>query len=276
MKRTFFSCCFCLAALTMHAQSDTLGLFEKQQTVYALADSVNIRTAPSITAESAALVAIGTPMKITGISPVAQALNGVVFPWYQVTYNNGKSGFIWGGKLALASFRSQKNPDISFHYGVERVTDTGIVLQIRVVKNGRELQRLSFDGLGSRSPRLYSCENRSNKGLRNVDDIIEVNGGSEACGEAGGTLTFFWADQRLHFVRRQLDTPDGEYFDRTYFIYPSDMEGIKDLIIEKQEAGEILFEEGQKVASWNSNHVKYSINKAVKYRWTGEKLEPLR
>ncbi|SDC95345.1 SH3 domain-containing protein [Niabella drilacis] len=258
----------------MHAQSDTLGLFEKQQEVYALADSVNIRTAPSLAAESIGLISVGTPMIITGISPVALQLNGVIFPWYKVACSNGKSGFIWGGKLAMASFRSHKNPDISFHYGVERVTDSNIVLQIRVVKNAKELQRISFTGLGNRSPRLYSCRNLSNKGLKNVDDIIEVQGGSEACGEAGGTLTFFWADQQLHFVRRQFDTPDGEYFDRTYFIYPSDMQGIKDLIIEKHEEGSILFEEGQKVASWDSNNVKYGTNKAEKYRWTGEKLVP--
>ncbi|WP_300603454.1 SH3 domain-containing protein [Niabella sp.] len=276
MKRSFFTCCLGLATLAMHAQSDTLQLFEKQQTVYALADSVNIRTAPSLNAESTDLISLGTPMKIVGISPVALNLNGVIFPWYKVSYNNGKSGFIWGGKLALASFRSQKNTDISFHYGVERVTDSGIVLQIRVAKNGTELQRLSFNGLGNPSPRLYSCENRSNRGLKNVDDIIEIQGGSESCGEAGGTLTFFWSGQRLHFVRRQFDTPDGEYFDRTYFIYPSDMEGIKDMIIEKEVAGEVLFEEGQKVASWDSNNVKYSTNKATKYRWTGEKLEAVK
>jgi len=260
----------------MHAQSDTLGLFEKQQVVYALADSVNIRTAPSLTAESSDLIAVGTLMKITGISPVALSLNGVIFPWYKVSYHNGKSGFIWGGKLALASFRSHKNPDISFHYGVERVTDSSIVLQIRIVRNAKELQRVSFTGLGNRSPRLYSCANRSNKGLKNVDDIIEVHGGSEACGEAGGVLTFFWADEQLHFVSRQYDTPDGEYFDRTYFIYPSDMEGINDIIIEKHEEGSILFEEGQKVASWDSNNVQYSTNTAVRYRWTGKKLEAVK
>jgi hypothetical protein len=85
-------------------------------------------------------------------------------------------------------------------------------------------------------------------------------------------MVFFWAGNQLRFVERLTDMADGGFFDRTYFVYPADMEGKRDQVIKREEAGEVLFDENHHVASWYSSNVKYDKNRLTAYKWNGSKL----
>jgi hypothetical protein len=260
-------------ALQMHAQyTDTLVLFEKKQVVYLLADSVNIRKEPNSESGLVAKLPIGTKLTIIDKSRTASRINSILMPWYLVSFNGKEKGYVWGGKIALASFRSNRNPDIAFHFGMESVdANTQMTsYQIRVEQAGKELQRLSFKGFGGYQKR-HTCINISNKGLDNVDDIIQVDGFAMSCGEDAGSIVFFWANNKLSYVERLHDIGDGGLFDRNYFVYPSDMEGKKGVVIKKQEEGEIVLDE-QKVVSWSTSNVRYDKNITTTYKWDGSKL----
>jgi|GEM_PF-850107 len=266
-----------LCFINTRAQStDTLRFFEKQQIVYTLADSVNIRSTAGSAGELLMQLPIGTRLKILGESPVASRINNLMMPWYLVSFGNNQKGYIWGGKMALSSLRSNKNPEYTFHFGLEKADkNVDAIFQIRIEKNNQELQRISFEGFGMASKR-HTFTNVSNKGLDNVDDILQVDGYAESCGGFAGAKVFFWSNGKLHLVETLPDIGDGEFFETTYFIYPSDMEGKPGIIIRKDEEGEHLFEKEQKTASWNSPNIRYDKNSTTKYRWDGEKLIKLK
>lgn len=267
-----------LLLLTIHSYviaqlSDTIVLFEKNQTAYLLADSVNIRKEPNTTSAVVAKLPIGTKIKILDKSQSASKINNVIMPWYLVQFNNNEKGYVWGGKIAQTSFRSTKNTDIVFHFGLDKIENNNNYYQIRVEYLNKELQRLSFNAFSGYQKR-HTCMNISNKGLTNVDDIIQVDGFGESCGDEGGSIVFFWSNKKLYLIEKMYDVADGEFFDRTFFIYPSDMEGQKDCVIKKDEVGEALLDETNKLGYWYGNNVKYEKNKKTVYKWNGSKLVP--
>lgn len=269
------NCCLFIilvACFQVQAQeSDTLIIFEKKQTVYLLADSVNVRKEPNTTSALVAKLPIGTKLTIIDKSKTAFKLNNIIMPWYLVKFNGKETGYIWGGKIAQTSFRSNKNPDIVFHFGMDKIEGENVYYQIRIEQASKELQRLSFKGFMGYNKR-HTCTNISNKGLSNVDDIIQVDGFAESCGEGAGAMIFFWANNKLTFIDKLNDMADGEFFGRTFFIYPSDMEGKKDCIIKKEEEGEVIIDEQNNIGSWYGNNVKYSKNQSTVYKWNGTKL----
>lgn len=278
MKNIFFALLFLLSGLPLAAQEygDTLVLFEKKQVVYLLGDSINVRKTPGTNGAVVTRLPIGTQVTILEKSREVSRINNILMPWYLVEFNGKQKGYIWGGKLALNSFRSNKNPDIAFHFGIDkRGNEEGAYaeFQIRVEKDHKEIQRLSFEAFGTEYKR-HVCSNISNKGLSGVDDILQVDGYGEFCGDDGGTLVFFWTGSELILVDRLSDYADGAYFGRQFFVYPSDMEGEKETVIKKTQVGEILFEEGQNVATWDSYNVEYEKNESLRLRWDGKKLQP--
>lgn len=268
--------CFFLVLLMLIAgssksqQADSLILFEKQQTVYLMADSVNIRKEPTMESALVTKLPIGTKLLILDKSKFVSRINNIPMPWYLVQFNGNQKGYVWGGKIAINSVKSNKNPDIVFHFGMDKIEDKIATYQIRVEQLGKEIQRLTFKGFGGYL-KQHTCTNISNKGLSNVDDIIQVDGFAEACGEEAGSIIFFWANNKLTFIERQYSVMDAPTFGKTYFIYPSDMLGKKDIIIKKEEEGDMLFDETQP-NTWYSNSIKYDKNIATEYKWDGSKL----
>jgi hypothetical protein len=253
------------------AQDDIIS-FEPKQVVYVLGDSINIRKEPNTKAEAVVQVPIGTRLTIIKRSDATMDLNGFEMPWYLVQITPKQKGYIWGGKLAHYSFRSSKNPDIVFHFGLEKEIDGIATYQIRVEKNHKQLQHITFEGFGSAMKR-HTFTNYGNRGLENVDDVIYVDGYSEACGDAGGAIVFFWSDGKLYNVRQLNDYSDVPVFSRETFLYPSDMEGRKDLIVLHEEDGEYIFEEDDNAAAeYKAPDIQYSKNKKTAYRWDGKQL----
>jgi hypothetical protein len=249
--------------------------FEPKETVYLLADSVNLREEPRMDAKLVAKLPIGTALTIIRKSDARLMLNGFEMPWYEVKVNGSKQkGFVWGGKIAMKSFRSTKNTDIVFHFGLEKEIEGTAWYQVRVEKNHKELQHIAFEGMGS-AAKPHSFTNFSNRGLTNVDDVIYVDLFSEACGDAGGSIVFFWANGTLYNVRQLIDYSDVPVFETETFIYPSDMEGKKDVIILHEEEGEYIFED-EAGTTYAEPEVNYSKDSLTTYRWDGKQLVKLR
>lgn len=246
--------------------------YEVNQTVYLLGDSIHVRQEPKSNAKSLAQLPIGTRVTILERSEETLTLNGFTMPWYKVQYGKNKKGFIWGGKFAMNSFRSNKNTDFIFHFGLEKVVGETAYYQIRVEKDHKELQHVTFEGFGG-ALKAHECTNFGNKGLSEIDDVIYVTAYGEYCGDGGGSVVFFWANNQLYNIRRLSSFSDVPVFAYDTFIFPSDMDGKKDRVLLKEEVGEHQFyEEGEDTRG--KPDVIYEKNETTVLRWDGKQLVP--
>lgn len=246
--------------------------FEVNQTVYLLGDSIHVRQEPKSNAKSLTQLPIGTRLTILERSEETLSLNGFTMPWYKVQYGKNKKGYIWGGKFSMNSFRSNKDTDVIFHFGLEKVVGETAHYQIRVEKDHKEVQRISFEGFGG-ALKKHECTNLGSKGLSEIDDVIYVSGYGEYCGDGGGTVVLFWTKNKLYNVYRLSSFSDVPVFAYDTFIFPSDMDGKKDRILLKEEVGEHQFyEEGEDTR--NKPDIIYEKNETTILRWDGNQLVP--
>lgn len=270
MKQTLFLL-FLLAGTCAFAQDEFAFHYDPQQVVYVLGDSIHVRSEPNTKAKSVAQLPVGTRLKILKISDESMDLNGFRMPWYLVQIDNKRKGYIWGGKLAMESFRSSKNPDIVFHFGLEKQVDGVATFQVRVEKDRKELQRLSFEGFGSAlKPHVFT--NFGNRGLTNVDDVLYAAGSGEFCGDAGGAVVLFWSGGTLYNVKTLGIFSDVPVFATDTFYFPSDMDGKKDRIILHEEAGEYIFSDENSNNANDPPTTEYTLDKRTVYKWDGKKL----
>lgn len=240
--------------------------FYQDQTAYVLGDSVNIRQEASTSSKTVAVVAIGTKVKILQKTDVKLNLNGFTMAWYKVEFDNKQKGYVWGGKLAMKSFRSSKNTDYIFHFGLEKMVAGQGTYQIRVEKNHKEVQRMSFEGFfGEQKP--HTITNHGSRGLTNIDDVIYIDANAEFCGDGGGSIVFFWSGNKLYNIQTLYDVADAPVFATDTFIFPSDMEGKKGQILLHEEVGEAIFPE-----DGSESTIQYEKNETTAFQWDGKKL----
>lgn len=244
------------------------GFYEGQE-VYVLADSVNLREEASTSSKTLSLISIGTRVRIIEESEVQQNLNGFTMNWYLIEVAPNKRGYVWGGKLARDSFRSNKNTDFVFHFGLEKIVDEKAYYQIRVEKNHKEIQRMTLEGFGATNKQIdfYS---RASCGLSNVDDILCMEGNGEFCGDEGGMNVLFFSGEKLWNVRRLSRFSDVPVFASQEFIFPCDMEGVKGKIIYREQIGEHIFPEDN--PNIKEPTIDYEKNETIYYVWDGKKL----
>lgn len=243
--------------------------FYVDQVVYVLGDSVNIRQEASTSAKTVAVVSIGTRVKILQKTEVQLNLNGFTMSWYKVEFNNKQKGYVWGGKLAKNSFRSSKNTDYIFHFGLEKMVEGRGTYQIRVEKNHKEVQRMSFEGFsGEQKP--HEITNHGCRGLTTIDDVLYVDANAEFCGDGGGSIVFFWSGNKLYNIETLYDVADAPVFATDIFIFPADMEGKKGQILLHEEVGEYIFSEDEN--NTDPPTVSYEKNETTVFQWDGKKL----
>jgi hypothetical protein len=243
--------------------------FYADQVLYVLGDSVNIRQEASTSAKTVAIVAIGTKVKIIKKTETQLTLNGFTMSWYQVEFNSKQKGYVWGGKLAKNSFRSSKNTDYIFHYGLEKMVEGQAFYQIRVEKNHKEVQRVSFEGFFGKE-KDHTITNYGNRGVSNIDDVLYVDADAQFCGDDGGSIVFFFSGSKLYSIQKLYDVADAPVFATDTFIFPADMEGKKGQILLHEEAGEYIFSEDE--TNTDPPTVEYSTNTTTVFQWDGKKL----
>lgn len=243
--------------------------FYQNDIAYVIGDSVKLRSEANTTASVVKQLSIGTRLKVLKNTEIQQSINGFWMSWYEVELDKKTKGYIWGGKLAINSSRSNKNTDYIFHFGIEKVVDNEVVFQIRVEKNHKELQHLSFKGFGSPF-KQHKFTNYANRGLSNVDDVLYLDGYGEACGDPGGAVVFFWTNNKLIEVKRLDDFFDAPVFSSERFIFPADMDGTKDKILFEEQIGEHVFPEDD--PNITEQTIVYEKNQKTAFVWNGTAL----
>jgi hypothetical protein len=242
---------------------------------YVLGDGVSFRDCPSDSCNILSLLEIGTRLTLLAESDSVSVFNGLSSKWYQADVA-GKTGWVWGGWIAQQAFGSQTDPDVKFVAGYEKVIREpaenrfGQYYQIRAIRKGEQIAKIV---LKSFAWELGGVQNIGPKGLDKLDDILLLNvpctGG---CGCLTGDMVIFWANDKFHYVADLKGSPDAEYSQYQDFVFPSDMEGEKGIIIKRSggyedppedEAGQLEYQ----------HKVKRSILTEY-FIWNGSNLVP--
>lgn len=195
---------------------------------YLLAHKVFLRAKPSLKAKRLGVLDIGTRMIVREESEHSQEINGIKSNWYRVSVGDA-SGWVWGGMIAQKAFGSGADYQVKFVYGLESntISEAGVPYtkyQIRAFKNGVQLDKVVLDSL---SAFPADVRNIGNKGLFNVEDIITLDLADLNTGHTVGKSYVFWNNGRFANVANLKDEETDAYAKSEYFVFPSDMQGIK-------------------------------------------------
>lgn len=250
------------------AKRDTLHLFQKDEISYILFDSINTRETPSLQGKIVTKLPIGTQVTIKGKSTNCLYLNGITIPWYKIEFGKNQIGYIWGGKLSLAAEKSAKNTKTLFLFGIEKAGINHLFYTVKAIQNNKEISSVTINGFTG-ILKDHRFELLSNKGLENVDDIINIHGYSEFCGDDSGQHVLFWGKEKLQYVELLKSGFDAPYFYTESFVYPSEIEGEKGVILKHVYSGEYSEDYED---DWGNPSILLSEDSYKKFKWNGTVL----
>lgn len=260
MKKLFLLVMICTLAWGIQAQDyKHYNTFREVKTGYLLADRVNVRASASTKGELVAQLPIGTSVKLLSWEGELTIKNNKS-PWCKIEFKHkGKrqEGYVWGGLLATLE---EKKGDEQFLFGMESLKKeefmNKITGQLRVAKDGKELDKIVFDAIGDEGYYM-SFKITDGKGFKNVKKIIQITFNYDVCDYAQGSVYFFWTGEKLINI--------GTYWDSMKLIYPTDKEGEANTLttilehgyFEDNEEGEfIITKTEKKKLKWDGKVLK--------------------
>ncbi len=248
---------------------------EEADITYVLVDGTPVHDAPSLEAPVLLRATSGTALSVVEVLADTLMFQGIGSYWYQVEVG-AVQGWTWGGGLAQWSAGSHADPTVKFYGGIDHVTpsDTGrydFSYRLVAVKGGKEVDRIV---VRSFAWGFEDVRNNGDLGLKNVDDVITLSvpcvGG---CGCTTGQVVVFWSGGRFHHATDLMGTPDGAYSENRMFIYPADVQGLPDAIIQvisTYEETEAPNEEGEEPTNTLTR-----LLLREQLRWDGKALVPV-
>ncbi|NLR80547.1 hypothetical protein [Chitinophaga eiseniae] len=286
MKTMFFFCFVCILSFltcTVFAQEETdgrtWGLFADQSR-YIYGDTAFVRASADTRQAPIDTLYTGDEIAITDITDKVLNLRGMKLPWIKIKYKKegqDKEGFLWQGIISLAPMR---RGELKLVAGMERRVDTILVyddgsknpgkqflVKIKAVQGGKVIATNSFRMMDDEAANFAEPKVMSGLGLSNVQYIMVLSFGGEACGIPTNYHYFAWLnDGRLVALPERMCVGDaGAYYHDESFIFPVEKGGEPDTIIwhvEEEEATDKDDKDGNPV-------MKTNINVSSKYAWDG-------
>lgn len=191
-----------------------------------------LRTEPNRNAKAVGTLPIGSVCDLMAQGKDTIEIAGIQSPWYKVK-SSEMVGWIWGGLLTRFCAGSNVDPEVKFLMGYQLhddILEKGFKqthIQIRAIKNQKELSNLSFPLLEP----TWGMQNIGSKGLKGVNDIIAVSQSGESCGHFYGSAYVLWDGIKLMEPLVIGGVPDGDFGVWDNPIFPSDMEGRSGFLI---------------------------------------------
>lgn len=281
MKKTVFAILFAFICVLAQAQEDASRvtgslMFNENDEVkeaFVLVSDANLREKPSTKATVVAQLPIATKVQILERTNDSLMLNGFKAPWFRVSAN-GKTGYLWSGILTTVAISNLgEDPEsITYLAGLSSYNekDYRVTLQVRAVKNGKEIAKTEFPSVGDLGYQLSIT--LKGRGFDKVKEVLSVEMIYGACDYAqGDNLVIFTEGGKL---MRQMEVVSSSsagagYAAQTY-ILPSDKGGIAEhvLVTEDSAAMEEITKNGD--VDFKIKDQKFKI---TLYKWTGAKLE---
>ena len=161
--------------------------------------------------------------------------NGIQSHWYQVVVNE-KTGWVWGGLIAIQSFDSSTDASIKFVAGYEGSTyhtereKYVCQFQFRAVKKNKQLDKIVINVVDE----VDVIESLGKKGLEKVDDILKLKTICDAYDCIMEVVYIFWYQDKFHKVFELSETIDEDQegmHNIETLSFPSDTDGIPKTII---------------------------------------------
>ncbi|EJF53640.1 SH3 domain-containing protein [Saprospira grandis DSM 2844] len=241
------------------------------QSYLLMADKVNLRQKPSLQAKVLQRAPIGSTVEIIAKSDKQLRLKGMTAPWYLIRYK-GQKAFVWGGLLALGQELLQDGRQLLYGYERMELIKEGQIesrqfwLGLRLVQNNKELQHLAIKAMGNLQTSL-SFRLDDNRGLEQLEHIIELSFSDGYCGGTNGMQTVFLQKQQLYALPPLYSGSDLPLFQHQYFVYPKEHQKSANLLIFKNESGE--YDDA-------SRQPKYDQQSSTDFLWNGRVLLPLK
>jgi hypothetical protein len=249
---------------------------KKELEAFTLVSDANLRERPAADAATIQKLPIDTKLVILEATKTMTKINGFEAPWCKVRLFNGKTGYIWGGALACARLFHEETYDpapgenrygMSYLVGVSSMKskEGGIVLQMRMARDGKELSKIEFPTEGGLEYYI-TMENKEMSSLKNVQETIEVYTGYDACGFVATSNLVFLNQNKLQFIMATTQSADGgAYFSSEDVLLPGEKGGIADHVVVISDMQSFKDVKDQLVV----DEQKYSV---VVYKWNGAKL----
>lgn len=215
--------------------------FEQSSTQHLYGNKVVFRKKASSESKALDTLDIGSEITIVKKSKETSNYNGIEWNWYKVKYS-GKTGFILGGLIALAS--EEINGD---RYLVTTSKDKkeeqdyeSVILNYRILTSSGKFR----SGKTQLHTDAFLIHATDNKGLDGVESILYIDYFAEACGVDGGGIYIFYDGNKLNEIISVSSVSDGGVFwFNEELTFPSDENGEEGYIIYEREHGESIDEE---------------------------------
>lgn len=247
-KRNVFVLLFCFCFFGLMAQEKSIDTetreyfeFKAGELAYLFGDNVNVRATPSTNSKVVQTLAVNTEVKIVEVlakeGDAYLTLKGILAPWVKIEFGvDKKVGFVWAPLIAQYQIPT---PHYTYLFGITKIEDNQLYGQLRAVKYDKIWEQKDFKTIGGLDHYTYG-KIYGNRGLENVDNIIEIGFGFDACGYVNGYLTFVVNQDAVNYLGKATESGDsGLVFASNEFIYPeNEKEGRPNKIIQKNEQGE--------------------------------------
>ncbi|SEW38979.1 SH3 domain-containing protein [Chitinophaga arvensicola] len=247
-------------------------LASKDDSRYIFADTAMVRISPDT--KQAAIDTLLAGDDITVVELLTKqmfTLKGITLPWIKIKYKKDgveKEGYVWEG---LISFSPMRRGDLKFVYAYDRRVDTVIdktkqfqyIVKLKVVQARTILASTTFKIFEGESSSFSYPKVMPALGLNNVQHIVSLSFGGEACGVPTDYYYFAWMkDGRLVSLPGRTEVGDaGVYYHGESFIFPGEKNGQPDTIIlsiHEEEETEKVDKNGEPIMSVKESSEKYS------------------
>jgi hypothetical protein len=279
----------CLLAVKAGAQQGpsvdfTMWNIGEKDARYVFSDTAYVRSGPSIKSQALDTLLAGDEITVMSTGKEPFTLKGITARWLSITYTkNGtpRQGYIWEG---LVSFTPMRRGTMKFVYGLNRIVDSSYVLDgekfsakiyqmgLKAVSEGRVQDVTYFKIMGDESSSFTEGSVTGGRGMQNIQQLVCMNFGGEACGVPTYHHYYGWTGTKLLPVLQLMDVGDADvYYHTEVLILPQDKGGKSGMLLVREEEGE---ESGK--TDKNGMNIMTEKKRTIRYTWNGEKAVPVK
>jgi hypothetical protein len=207
-------------------------------------DNLSLREAPNTGSKKIAVLPIHTKVEVLDVDKKTIKVFNRETPWIKVK-TGSKEGYIASGYLALRSIELAEGSYLVYARKQDLKNEYSQSIAFRhVSKNG--FKELGDFVIGNTS---FDVGLLGDRGLKGVDEVIQIQYLGESCGEESGRSYLLWdqENQKLQNLGTFSSIGDGGMYHMSEdLIFPEDIGGIENTIIYNGEEGESGIEDESK------------------------------
>ncbi len=246
--KTFYALLFGLSSVLLSAQDDVAYAYvdnnetgnwvfnhEKGDDVKVFVDETKVRDLPNLNASTTIdILPQAKSIKIIEVTGAVTTLGERSANWFRVSYD-GKTGFIWGGNLAIGYYKSGET---EFLFGIpstenlinsDQIPYTQLMASVKYFKNGALIDEKKFQAGSSDNLSGQSFTVEKAMRLKNINFTINALVPGEACGIPTYEQNFLVDDHQLINILTTVSVSDaGIYYHSESVEFPSKDNKLKD------------------------------------------------